>query len=157
LRHQCWTWLNWLLTLYSPQLPTPRRSLFQSGLFTNMNSRRGMVPSPGPRGIHTDTCFAEGVTTPPIRSHWEGATTPPVPSSSPGCGPDAMDVEMSPLPHKLPFAITSRQVAESPSRKLPNNDEMAPPSRPTSFPSMESRPTFAEYVDSRCLCCLSCH
>jgi hypothetical protein len=43
----------------------------------------------------------EGATTPPIR--WEGGTTPPVPSSSPGFGSDPMD--LSPLPHKVPFSV----------------------------------------------------
>ncbi|EON65477.1 hypothetical protein W97_04715 [Coniosporium apollinis CBS 100218] len=65
----------------SPQLPTPRRSLFAPNIFQAPDSR-------------------EGVTTPPIR--WEGVTTPPILSSSPGFGNESMDI--SPLPHKAPFS-----------------------------------------------------
>lgn len=50
---------------------------------------------------HPLTRETEGATTPPIR--WEGCTTPPVPSSSPGSGFDPMD--LSPLPHKIPYSI----------------------------------------------------
>ena len=35
----------------------------------------------------------------------ELARTPPIPSSSPGPGNDSMDI--SPLPHKAPFAISN--------------------------------------------------
>ncbi|KAM0796611.1 hypothetical protein BDR22DRAFT_518448 [Usnea florida] len=59
----------------SPQLPTPRRSLFSSNLFGTLNGR-------------------------------ERASTPPLPSSSPGPGNDSM--EISPLPHKAPFVVTTR-------------------------------------------------
>lgn len=58
----------------SPQLPTPRRSLFSSNLFGTLNGR-------------------------------ERASTPPLPSSSPGPGSDSM--EISPLPHKAPFVVTT--------------------------------------------------
>ncbi|EOA84938.1 uncharacterized protein SETTUDRAFT_32178 [Exserohilum turcica Et28A] len=60
----------------SPQLATPRRSLFTSNLFQQLDTR---VP------------------------RWEGVTTPPIPSSSPGFAPDSMDI--SPLPHKAPFSF----------------------------------------------------
>ncbi|KAF6233035.1 hypothetical protein HO173_008791 [Letharia columbiana] len=58
----------------SPQLPTPRRSLFSSNLFGTLNGR-------------------------------ERASTPPLPSSSPGPGTDSM--EISPLPHKAPFVVST--------------------------------------------------
>ncbi|KAJ4303540.1 m-phase inducer phosphatase [Kalmusia sp. IMI 367209] len=70
----------------SPQLATPRRSLFTSSLFQQLDNR-------------------EGTTTPPIR--WEGVTTPPIPSSSPCCVPDSMDI--SPLPHKAPFSFLTTE------------------------------------------------
>ncbi|KAF2218816.1 hypothetical protein BDZ85DRAFT_244478 [Elsinoe ampelina] len=63
----------------SPQIPTPRRSLFAKGLFQQENN--------------------EFLVTPPV-DH-EGATTPPIPSSSPGI--DIMDI--SPLPHKAPCFV----------------------------------------------------
>ncbi|CAF9929489.1 cell division cycle- protein [Imshaugia aleurites] len=58
----------------SPQLPTPRRSLFSSNLLGTLNGRGG-------------------------------ASTPPLPSSSPGPANDSM--EISPLPHKAPFFVTT--------------------------------------------------
>lgn len=42
----------------------------------------------------------------------EAVRTPPIPSSSPGPGNDSMD--MSPLPHKVPFALGTRIYLTSP-------------------------------------------
>jgi hypothetical protein len=59
---------------------------------------------------------SEGATT-PLR--WEGVTTPPIPSSSPACGADTMDI--SPLPHKVPFSLASSK-PDSPCRKHMGRD-----------------------------------
>ncbi|PTU20646.1 hypothetical protein P175DRAFT_0478687 [Aspergillus ochraceoroseus IBT 24754] len=66
----------------SPQVATPRRSLFASCLFGNGNRREDTM------------------------------TTPPLPSS-PAPAMDGMD--MSPLPHKAPFCITTEVELTSPS------------------------------------------
>ncbi|KAF2204934.1 Rhodanese-like protein [Delitschia confertaspora ATCC 74209] len=88
----------------SPQLTTPRRSLFTSGVFQQLDNR--------------------GTTTPPIR--WEGGTTPPIPSSSPNFGPDAMD--MSPLPHKAPLRFGTHLTLPSPTPEAtPESEEMLSP------------------------------
>ncbi|RAR05045.1 m-phase inducer phosphatase [Stemphylium lycopersici] len=76
----------------SPQLATPRRSLFTQNLFHQLDSR------------------AE--TTTPV-ARWEGVTTPPIPSSSPGFAPDSMDI--SPLPHKAPYSFTNNRSLPLPS------------------------------------------
>ncbi|TKX26932.1 M-phase inducer phosphatase [Elsinoe australis] len=81
----------------SPQIPTPRRSLFAKNLFQPENN--------------------DFLVTPPV-DH-EGATTPPIPSSSPGI--DLMDI--SPLPHKAPCFI-ARVTLPSPSPEVtPVDDE----------------------------------
>ncbi|KAH7081607.1 hypothetical protein BKA63DRAFT_212376 [Paraphoma chrysanthemicola] len=77
----------------SPQLATPRRSLFTSNLFQQLDTR------------------GEGAITPPVR--WEGVTTPPIPSSSPCFVPDSMDI--SPLPHKAPFSFLNQRSVPLPS------------------------------------------
>ncbi|KAF2822800.1 Rhodanese-like protein [Ophiobolus disseminans] len=91
----------------SPQLVTPRRSLFTASLFQQMDTR--------------------GATTPPVR--WEGVTTPPIPSSSPCFVPDSMDI--SPLPHKAPFSfLTERPVplpSPSPEVTPSTDDDMLSP------------------------------
>ncbi|PGH01647.1 M-phase inducer tyrosine phosphatase [Blastomyces parvus] len=69
----------------SPQLVTPRRSLFAANLFGPENGRDTM-------------------------------TTPPLPSSSPAISVDMMD--MSPLPHKLPYSHQSDSDLESPTTDL---------------------------------------
>lgn len=92
----------------SPQLVTPRRSLFT----TNVSR----VPD----------IQAEGIITPPIR--WEGVTTPPIPSSSPNFVPDSMDI--SPLPHKAPFSFMVEQPLPSPTpdtTPISMEDEMMSP------------------------------
>ncbi|KAI4947304.1 hypothetical protein J4E91_006656 [Alternaria rosae] len=75
----------------SPQLATPRRSLFTSNLFHQIDTRE---------------------TTTPL-ARWEGVTTPPIPSSSPGFAPDSMDI--SPLPHKAPFSFINDRCLPLPS------------------------------------------
>lgn len=72
----------------SPQVPTPRRSLFSRSLLFSQDR--------------------DLLVTPPVE--YEGATTPPIPSSSPGI--DAMDI--SPLPHKAPCFV-ARVTLPSPS------------------------------------------
>ncbi|OAX80342.1 hypothetical protein ACJ72_05330 [Emergomyces africanus] len=71
----------------SPQLVTPRRSLFAANLFGPENGRDTM-------------------------------TTPPLPSSSPAMSVDMMD--MSPLPHKIPFCHHVDSDLESPTADLPH-------------------------------------
>jgi M-phase inducer tyrosine phosphatase len=86
----------------SPQLATPRRSLFTSALYQE-----------------GDAQAAEGVTPPPVR--WEGVTTPPIPDSSPSFVPDSMDI--SPLPHKAPFNSYLTAPSPSPADTMSNNDD----------------------------------
>ncbi|KAF2876800.1 hypothetical protein BDV95DRAFT_602760 [Massariosphaeria phaeospora] len=96
----------------SPQLATPRRSLFTSNLFEPLDSR------------------AEGTTTPPVR--WAGVTTPPIPSSSPFFVPDSMDI--SPLPHKAPFSFATERSLPSPTPEpspAPEEDMLSPCELPT--------------------------
>ncbi|GAB7351536.1 hypothetical protein MBLNU459_g2172t2 [Dothideomycetes sp. NU459] len=82
----------------SPQIPTPRRSLFGQNLFL-------------PQMQQTDH-----LATPPV--DYDEATTPPIPSSSPGI--DMMDI--SPLPHKQPCFI-ARVTLPSPSPELSAEDD----------------------------------
>lgn len=114
----------------SPQLPTPRRSLFTSGLL-GLSSDRGKRPLDYLRAsIEREV---EGATTPPAR--WEGGTTTPVPSSSPGFGSDPMDV--SPLPHKVPYSI-AQAVKEQAAETVDSIDEdMISPCDPTPNPPVE--------------------
>ncbi|KAF2115512.1 M-phase inducer phosphatase-like protein [Lophiotrema nucula] len=88
----------------SPQLATPRRSLFTTNLFQPLDYR-------------------EGTTTPPVR--WEGVTTPPIPSSSPCCGLDSMDI--SPLPHKAPFSFVTSLPSPSPDTTPAAEEDMISP------------------------------
>ncbi|KAF2661659.1 Rhodanese-like protein [Lophiostoma macrostomum CBS 122681] len=106
----------------SPQLPTPRRSLFTSNLFQPLDNR------------------AEGTTTPPVR--WEGVTTPPIPSSSPSFVPDSMDI--SPLPHKNPFSFVTERPLPSPTPDTTPTSEVdmlspceLPPSPQLPLPDIE--------------------
>ncbi|KAL2060311.1 hypothetical protein VTL71DRAFT_9706 [Oculimacula yallundae] len=80
----------------SPQLPTPRRSLFTSNLFGTIDGR-------------------------------ECVTTPPIPSSSPGPLDERMDI--SPLPHKLPYFAAQIEI-QSPTPEAVNEDIMMPSSPP---------------------------
>lgn len=117
-----------LTMMFSPQLPTPRRSLFTSNIFANLGRPSGSLSLP--RGMHSFLTSA-GATTPPVRQPWEGVTTPPVPSSSP-CGyHDGMD--MSPLPHKqpqIPLIIAPLPRPNSPTRN--QDDDMISPDETTS-------------------------
>lgn len=98
----------------SPQLATPRRSLFTQNIFQPPDYR------------------AEGTTTPPIR--WEGVTTPPIPSSSPGFGPDSMDI--SPLPHKAPFSFITEVNIPSPTPETTSvSEDMLLPCAPQPPPN----------------------
>jgi M-phase inducer tyrosine phosphatase len=78
---------------FSPQVATPRRSLFSACLFGNGNR-------------HGKNCVYSGRDVAGrLNTYIEDAmTTPPLPASSPAPA-DAMD--MSPLPHKPPFTITT--------------------------------------------------
>ncbi|KAK0660368.1 M-phase inducer phosphatase [Lasiodiplodia hormozganensis] len=93
----------------SPQLPTPRRSLFTTNIFQRAEQK--------------------GATTPDI---WrEGMTTPPIPSSSPGYGNDGMDI--SPLPHKGPCGFIARGSVQSPTPEPAENGmdlSCSPPPNP---------------------------
>jgi hypothetical protein len=104
-------------------------------------SRQGVFDRPNPRGINAQIGNPEGATTPPIRHPWEGVTTPPIPSSSPAGGADAMD--MSPLPHKIPFPSLSKPI-DSPCRKAVIDDDMISPTDPTPIPQLESRNALTE-------------
>jgi M-phase inducer tyrosine phosphatase len=97
----------------SPQLATPRRSLFTSSLFQQVDAQA-----------------SEGVTTPPVR--WEGVTTPPIPDSSPSFVPDSMDI--SPLPHKAPFHYITLP-SPSPEVMLNNGDDMLSPCEMPQLPA----------------------
>ncbi|KAF2495106.1 Rhodanese-like protein [Lophium mytilinum] len=101
----------------SPQVATPRRSLFTQNLFQPLDNR------------------AEGTTTPPFR--WEGVTTPPIPSSSPCFAPDSMDI--SPLPHKAPFSFVSDLSIPSPTPESRNDceDMLSPCTLPPANPLLE--------------------
>ncbi|CAA9957398.1 Rhodanese protein [Pyrenophora teres f. maculata] len=117
----------------SPQLATPRRSLFTSNLFHQFDTKE--------------------ITTPLAR--WEGVTTPPIPSSSPGFAPDSMDI--SPLPHKAPFSFINDRDRSlplpSPSPDVtpgsdsdmltPCDDVATPPTYPTPTPLEVPRPVSA--------------
>ncbi|KAI9785086.1 MAG: cell division cycle- protein [Candelina submexicana] len=74
----------------SPQLPTPRRSLFTSNLLGTL----------------------------------ENVTTPPLPSSSPGPGNDSMDI--SPLPHKAPYSLSTQQSVAPSSPEVSPTDTSIP-------------------------------
>ncbi|KAF2088414.1 Rhodanese-like protein [Saccharata proteae CBS 121410] len=100
----------------SPQLPTPRRSLFTTNIFQAPDN-------------------SEGITTPPI---WrEGVTTPPIPSSSPrSFGHDCMDI--SPLPHKAPYGLIARVTVQSPTPEPTPETDMIQPCSPPPNPLLES-------------------
>ncbi|KAL8744492.1 MAG: hypothetical protein Q9190_003271 [Brigantiaea leucoxantha] len=52
----------------------------------------------------------------------EGTTTPPLPSSSPGPGNDSMDI--SPLPHKAPFVVTTQLELQTPSSETTTSEDV---------------------------------
>lgn len=67
----------------------------------------------------------------------EGTTTPPLPSSSPGPGLDSMD--MSPLPHKVPFSAMA-EVQQIPSETPMPSSRLDLDSSPSSLPALPSEP-----------------
>lgn len=98
----------WMLIFTSPQLPTPRRSLFSQNLFGTISGRG--------KSLDLEVLGQENFTYGGI----EQVTTPPLPSSSPGPGNDSM--EISPLPHKAPFIAT--QIVASPTREAAHIDDL---------------------------------
>jgi M-phase inducer tyrosine phosphatase len=88
-------------SILSPQLATPRRSLFTSSMLAHANGYgRISVPEYSIKG------FAKtGVD--------DVMTTPPLPASSPAPAMDVMD--LSPLPHKPAFVVTTEFEVHSPS------------------------------------------
>jgi hypothetical protein len=77
---------------------------------------------------------SEGASTP---IHWEGVTTPPIPSSSPAFAADTMDI--SPLPHKLPFSL-AKSKPDSPCRKPAGRDVDASDSMESLEPERKNPP-----------------
>ncbi|KAF2455336.1 hypothetical protein BDY21DRAFT_289684 [Lineolata rhizophorae] len=139
----------------SPQLPTPRRSLFTASALSQWESRGE---------FNWDNCgrldlslawfpslisepVAEGATTPPIRV--EGVTTPPIPSSSPSFGPDSMDI--SPLPHKAPHSFVTQVPLPSPTpESTPHDEDMLSPCSPApTNPLVEVKPPVNNAADRR--------
>lgn len=112
------------LTIHSPQIPTPRRSLFNQNLFL-------------PRDR------SEQLATPPL-IEYDGLCTPPIPMSSPG---DMMDI--SPLPHKQPCFV-AHITLPSPSPEPTEHDDndmlscqealsLPTPEKPTLMPLPERK------------------
>lgn len=100
------------LTIHSPQIPTPRRSLFNQNLFL-------------PRDR------AEQLQTPPIE--YDGLSTPPIPSSSPGV--DMMDI--SPLPHKQPCFVAHITLPSPSPEPTEDDDDMLSCQEALSLPAPE--------------------
>lgn len=98
-----------ILIRYSPQLPTPRRSLFSQNLFGTFSGRGMAILLNHGRSIVT-------------YERIECVRTPPIPSSSPGPGNDSMD--MSPLPHKAPSTMAARIYLTSPTPEMTPNEEI---------------------------------
>lgn len=82
----------------------------------------------------------EGATTPPIIPAWEGVTTPPIPSSSPGYAADTMDI--SPLPHKVPFSFLQPIEVQSPTPEPSPDEDMVSPCEaiPNNAFTLQERP-----------------
>lgn len=74
---------------------------------------------------------------PPTHRFAECVTTPPPPSSSPGPGSDSMD--MSPLPHKIPFAVQAQATLLVPEPTPINEGTQAPPKADLEFTTEGSR------------------
>lgn len=85
------------------------------------------------------------MTTPPVL--WEGMTTPPIPSSSPA-GTDCMDY--SPLPHKAPFALSTKIIVQPPIRTVSTaiDEDMLSPCElpPPNAKEAPCQPPVVEYV-----------
>ncbi|KAI9680270.1 MAG: cell division cycle- protein [Bathelium mastoideum] len=118
----------------SPQLPTPRRSLFNTTSFELVNGQgksKLMFQDTAARDKHLPLQDVDDLNTPPIQL--EGATTPPIQSSSPGFALESMDI--SPLPHKAPFSLITEVAVASPSPEAtPTDEDMLSPCD-TEFPS----------------------
>ncbi|KAF2157906.1 Rhodanese-like protein [Myriangium duriaei CBS 260.36] len=84
----------------SPQVPTPRRSLFSRNMLFSAQENKDLL------------------VTPPV--DYEGATTPPIPSSSPGI--DCMDI--SPLPHKAPCFVAHITLPSPSPDPTPDDDDV---------------------------------
>lgn len=82
--------------------PTPRRALFTTAAMMDSIGCRGK-----PQPAYTGFNWTEELTT-----HAEYVTTPPLPLSSSPAHIDMMD--MSPLPHKAPFAAQMEVASPSP-------------------------------------------
>ncbi|PBP27713.1 rhodanese-like domain-containing protein [Diplocarpon rosae] len=111
----------------SPQLPTPRRSLFTSNLFGTLDGRGEKMTLHGGAGVNHSP---ESVTTPP-------------PPSSPGPLNERMDI--SPLPHKQPFhaqisiqSPTPGHVSEAMLDSSPPRPEFLDAPRPTGIERRKS-------------------
>lgn len=118
----------------SPQLPTPRRSLFTSGIFAAKADRgkNDMSWSLNQMSLSNTCASAEGATTPPISTPvWEGVTTPPIPSSSPYYAGESM--EISPLPHKQPFSFLRQIHVQSPTPEPSPDEDMTSPCEPAAI------------------------
>ncbi|KAK5235484.1 m-phase inducer phosphatase [Exophiala xenobiotica] len=90
----------------SPQLPTPRRALFPNSIF-----------APAPQEGHLNL-----------------TTTPPIPTSSPGAQ-DAMDLDLSPLPHKAPFGSVAIQLQSPTPEPTPAESPMSVMASPPVIPT----------------------
>ncbi|KAF2835182.1 Rhodanese-like protein [Patellaria atrata CBS 101060] len=132
----------------SPQLPTPRRSLFTSNLFPLDTRGKKTMEAAVEDYFNLPKRTIEGTITPPIR--WEGVTTPPIPSSSPGFGNDSMDI--SPLPHKAPFSFVSPITVHSPTpESTALDDDMLSPctSTPNALSDISNLPKPSLGVDRK--------
>ena len=121
----------------SPRFPTPRRALFTANIMSAMDAPRGMFID---RRVATSGLLT-GLAVEPL-------LTPPLPSSSPG----PMDMDMSPLPHKMPFVsqteIASPTPAQTPELAEEEDsmllDSPLPLSRQASLEVL--KPAITEYV-----------
>ncbi|KAL8699014.1 MAG: hypothetical protein Q9224_001596 [Gallowayella concinna] len=77
----------------------------------------------------------------------ECLTTPPPPSSSPGPGNDSM--EISPLPHKAPYQVTTQIVGQSPTPEPTPNADITMSCTDTIQQPAVGMPTRPAYVERR--------
>ena len=100
-----WIWAN--TVNHSPQLPTPRRALFTTNLMSGVQDRSN---------FHLSVKVGSKSSSP---TAW--VTTPPLPSSSPA--PFLERMEVSPLPHKLPYC-TQIEVTTPTPVSTPDDDDI---------------------------------
>jgi hypothetical protein len=130
----------------------PARSLQHLDVHCSPQACLAQRPVSSPSQSCVDSQFslgkAEGATTPPVS--WEGVTTPPIPSSSPCYGGDSMDI--SPLPHKAPFAFSTTINVPSPTPEAAVDDDMISPCEPVANTNLEVPQTgrVLEYVVVPC-------